>query len=87
MGDEQQRPHQKKKGLIQTDWLESKYVHALNNTTERNSLEEVHRIVIHNGVRHTQRNKTLYFLSAPTRTQNKRVEERCRHLESGRTQK
>ena len=33
-----------KKRLIKTDYLESKHVHALDNTTQRNSLEEVRRL-------------------------------------------
>ena len=42
-----------KKRLIKTDLLESKHVHALDNTTQRNSLEEVRRLVIHKGGRNT----------------------------------
>ena len=52
-------------------------MHA-TNTTQRNSLEEVRRIVIHNGGRHSRRNKTY---------PQEMVEKRSRYLECGRTQK
>ena len=42
-------------------WLKGKDIGAQSNTTQRNSLEEVRRIIIHNGVRSSTHQDVTHF--------------------------